>query len=327
MLNCAILNKAVLPIDDKHQIEINHFRSCANNTLFNEESYFRLHSSSKNDVFAQLVRIPSGKAQVTAIFYADENFSFVSPKRGTFGGITLHEPVDMQLLERFVCATKEYLIKIGARSIAIKCAPFGHDLALSSVMTNIFLRQEFRISAHELNYEMMVDDRPFADRVDYGNDKRIRKCLKAGFFAEQVDSADYPKVYQVIKQNRERRGFPITMSLEQMGEMVEIFPERMRFFAVYRDAAKFDMLAAAVCIAIADSVLYVFYWGDAADVESYSPVALLADGIYAHCQQRGIKWFDVGTSTVEGVPNHGLIKFKRNLGFSESLKLSFIWEN
>jgi hypothetical protein len=327
MVDQGILQKAFLPIDDKHQIEINHFRPYENSTIFNEEPYFRLHSTSQEDIFAQLVCIPSRKVRATVIFYADKNFSFVSPNRGTFGGVTLSEPIEMPLLERFIFTTKGYLIKMGAQSISIKCAPFRHNLALSSVMTNILLRHEFRISGHELNYEIHVDDRLFTDRVDYGNEKRIRKCQKAGFFASQVDSADYRKVYQLIKKNRERREFPITMSLEQVGKMVEIFPERMRFFAVHRDVEKSDMVAAAVCIAITKSILYVLYWGDVADVESYSPVALLADGIYGHCQQRGIKWLDVGTSTVDGEPNHGLIRFKRNLGFSESMKLSFIWEN
>jgi hypothetical protein len=327
MFNLELLTKTALPIDDKHQIEINSFRSASNRSLFSEESFFRLHSTSRKDVFAQLIRISSGKVLASVIFYADENFSFVSPKRGTFGGVTLDEPVPLRLLERFIIAMKEYLINAGAQSIAIKCAPFGHDLALSSVVTNILLRQEFRISCHDLNYEMLVDDRPFAARVDYGNNKRIRKCINAGFFAELIESTDYPKVYQVIKQNRERRGFPITMSLEQLGQMVKVFPKRMRFFAVYSDADRASIVAAAVCIAISDSVLYVFYWGDAADVESYSPVALLADGIYAHCQQMGIKCLDVGTSTLEGEPNQGLVTFKKNLGFSESLKFSFIWGN
>jgi hypothetical protein len=327
MSDQAILNKVILPIDDKYQIDINHFRPYENSNIFNEKDYFQLHSNSLNDIYVQLVRITTGKVYATIAFYNEENGLFTSPRRGTFGGIVLNEPVEMQLIEKFLYAIKKYLIKIGSRAISIKCPPFSHDLALSSIVTNVLLRQGFRLSGHELNYDLSVDERPFSDRIDYGNDKRIRKCLRESLFAEQVDSVDYPKIYEVIKDNRERRGFPISLSLEQLGQMVEIFPGKMYFFAVYQDAERSVILAAAVCIALTDSILYVFYWGDAAGAESYSPIALLASTIYNYCQQQGFKVLDVGTSTVSGEPNYGLVKFKRNLGFSESLKLSFVWEN
>ena len=322
-----MLNKFILPINDKYKIVINYFMPCENNNLFNERDYFQLHSSSSDDIYVQLVRITTNKVCATITFYGNEEYLFFSPKRGTFGGLMLNEPVEMQLIEQFINVIKEYLIKNGARAISIKCPPFSHDLATSSVMTNILLRQGFRLSGHELNYDMQVDGSAFIDRIDYGNVKRVRKCIRENLFAEQVDSIDFPLVYQVIKENRERRGFPLTMSAEQLGKMLEIFPDKMKLFAVYKDNEKSSMLASAVCMALTDTILYVFYWGDIAGAESYSPIALLASNIYEFCQKHGFKILDVGTSTVSGEPSYGIVKFKRNLGFSESLKLSFSWEN
>lgn len=322
-----MLNKDIFPLNDKYQILINHFLPYENSNLFNEKDYFQLHSSSSKDVYAQLVRINTGKVCATIAFYGDEEFLFSSPKKGTFGGIMLNEAIDFQLIEQFLTAIKEYLIKSGARAISITCPPFSHDLATSSVMTNVLFRLGFKLSRHELNYQMNVDESAFVDRIDYGNVKRVRKCIRENWFAEQVDPVDYLKVYQVIKENRERRGFPLTMSPEQLGEMVKIFPEKMFFFSVYPDKEKSAMAAAAVCIALTRTILYVFYWGDIAGTESYSPIALLASTIYDFCQKQSFKVLDVGTSTVSGEPNYGIVKFKRNLGFSESLKLSFIWED
>ena len=115
------------------------------------------------------------------------------------------------------------------------------------------------------------------------------------------------------------------MTAEQLDAMVATFPDRLHYFAVYSNAQRSHMVAAAICMAITDRVLYVFYWGDAADMGSYSPIALLAASIYEFAQQRKFVLLDVGTATVDGVPNQGLVTFKRNLGFSESLKLSFRW--
>lgn len=326
MTHQTMLNKVILPINNQYQIDINYFRPYKHSNLFNEEGYFKLHSSNSNDQYIQLVRIASGKVYATITFYQDGESVFISPKRGTFGGIVFNEPVDMALLEQFICTIKAYLITIGAQVISIKCPPFSHDVAQSSVMTNILLRHKFKLLGHELNYEITIDERLFSDRIDYGNDKRIRKCLRDGLFAEQVDLASYPSVYQVIKENRARRGFPLSMTLEQLGKMVETFPDKMHLFAVYQDDKKTVMLAGAVCIAVTQSILYVLYWGDVAGAESYSPIVLLAANIYAFCQIEGFKVLDAGISTVSSEPNYGLVKFKRNLGFSESLKLSFVWE-
>lgn len=321
-----MLNKVTLPIDNQYQMDINCFRSYEHSNIFNEKDYFKLHSIDSKDLYIQLVKTSTGKVFATVAFYKDGEFIFTSPKRGTFGSIVLNEPVNFALLEQFVRAIHNYLISIGAQMIFIKCPPFGHSIAESSVMTNILFRQKFRLSGHELNYEMIIDERSFSDRIDSGNNKRIRKCLREGLLADTVDLACYENVYQVIKENRVRRGFPLSMTLEQLSKMVETFPDKMHLFAVYQDDKKAVMLATAVCIAITDSILYVFYWGDVAGVESYSPIALLAAKIYAFCQNASFKVLDVGTSTVSSEPNYGLVGFKRNLGFSESLKLSFVWE-
>jgi hypothetical protein len=151
--------------------------------------------------------------------------------------------------------------------------------------------------------------------------------VREGLIAQAVRLAEYLNVYRVIEDNRRRRGFPMTMSAEQLGDMARAFPDRLHLFAVIAPGTPPSMCAAAVTIALTESILYVLYWGDAAGMETYSPIALLASSIYDFCQARTFTRLDVGTSTVAGVPNHGLIQFKRNLGFVESLKLSFTWKD
>ena len=85
-----------------------------------------------------------------------------------------------------------------------------------------------------------------------------------------------------------------------------------------------EMVAAAVCIALSDEVLYVLYWGDSEGMQKYSPISLLAKHIYEHAQSQSFAKLDVGTSTLLGKANYGLVKFKRNLGFRETVKLEFI---
>jgi hypothetical protein len=319
----ATRRQAVLAFDDRHEVRINDFLPAENNHIFNEVDFFKLHASSTNDVYAQLVRVGDDKVCATIAFYETSEKVFASPKNGTFGGLGLNCSLDVHTVERFLPMLIDYLKAGGAREIEMKCAPFSHDLPLSSLVSNILLRQGGAITSHELNHDMQVDARPFLQRIDYGNAKRIRKCLREGFVAEQIDPSACEDAYRVIRDNRERRGYPMSMTAEQIKAMMKTFPERLLFFAVYPDPQKSRIVAAGICIAVSRYILYVFYWGDAADMGAYSPIALLASCIYEFCQREGFQLLDAGTSTLAGKPNHGLINFKRNLGFSESLKLSF----
>jgi hypothetical protein len=326
-LESANLPQTVLGVDDKFRIEINHFRPSAHDNLFNEVAYFKLHASSASDCYMQLVNPANGKIYATIAFYKAEVHSFVSPKRGTYGGLEIHCELELKVVESFLALGLSHLKHLGATAITIKLAPFSHNLALSSTLFNLLLRQGFVLDNHELNYDMQVDENPFLDRVSYGNNKRIRKCLREGVAVAQVELDQLANVYAVIQENRLRRGFAVSMTAEQLGAMVSTFPDKVYLFAVWENEQRLKMIASAVCFAVSPSILYVFYWGDVAGVESYSPIALLASTIYEFCQNNGFQLFDVGTSTLAGEPNYGLINFKQNLGFSASLKPTFVWKN
>lgn len=315
-----------LALDDRFDVRVNEFLPVADADLFTEAAFFRLHAQSKRDQYLQLVHSNTARVAATLIFYEVGEGVLASPKRGTFGGLRLHEPPEVAVVDRFLRRALGHVRELGARRLEIRSAPLGHDLATGSVATNALLRLGFRLSASELNYELPVDQQPLEDKMSSGNRKRVRKCLREGFFATQVEPQDLPAVYALIRENRARRGFPMTMTEAQVEQMMRTFPERMSLFAVYREPARTALCAAAVCLAVTSRIFYVLYWADAPEMEAHSPVALLASCIYEHSRREGFQLLDVGTSTVGGEPNHGLITFKRNLGFSESLKLAFIWE-
>ena len=320
-----MLKKLVLPFDEKFEIHINTFLNAQENHLFNEPAYFKLHSKSDKDCYAQLVRFNDRKVCATLAFHEVTNGVYVSPGRGTYGGPSLNAKLQFMVVEKFLYTVTDYLRQKGARCIRIRLAPASHDNPLFAISFNALTRYGYHPDKHEVNFEMLINDEQFVSRIDYGNIKRIRKAEREGFICEQVNTSLLPSVHQLIAENRVRLGASVSMSLDQLNKMIDLFPKRLNLFAVYRDSARLVMVAAAVCLELTQRVLYVLYWGDADGMRSYSPVALLASNIYAFSKERGYLLLDVGTSTLNGVPNHGLVKFKRNLGFSESLKLEMVW--
>lgn len=313
--------KYTVELDEKHILAINQFYIQPACDIFSEEKYFKLHSNNPSDIYAQCIKSSNGEVLITSALYFTDNGAYLSPKRGTYGGLAVHNSVDIVLVELFIKALKLHTERMGGKSICLKLAPTSHNASGISTLTNVLLRHNFFILSHELNYSLHIDEQLFKNRIQYGNKKKLTKCINSGFLFQEERSENISEVYSTIQENRNRKGYQLSMTQDQLCDMQKLFPERFKLFSV-REPDKNMVIASAVCIIVNEGILYVFYWGDASGYEGHSPIAYLANGLYDYCKKLEFKILDVGTSTINGEPNYGLINFKRNLGFSESLKLT-----
>ncbi len=286
--------------------------------FFNSVAFFKFHKKEAKGFYFQLIDKETKKSLCAAHFTEKEPGLFASPFRGTYGGIDTKEH-DVTLLDVFLEDISAKLKKEGAERMQLALAPFAHDQDRSALLFNVLLRHGFAIVKQDINYDLTVDAVPLIDKMERNNQKRVRKCEREHCIFEHCDSEkEYAAVYDVIKKNRESKGYPVTMSLEDMLEMKKLFPDVWQFFCTKLEG---KMIAASVCIRINTNVLYVFYWGDLPEMHAYSPVAFHADNLYRYCQKEKIGILDIGTSTDNCIPNLGLMNFKERLGCKTSLKL------
>lgn len=310
-----------IALGDKFELLVDLFAPSAPTHIFNTPEFFKLHAGgdgAKGHYF-QLAERKSGTVLAVLHFTETSPGSYRSPARGTFGGISAPAELSLESIEAFAGAVETVLRDIGATSLHIVMPPASHDAPMLAKCFNVFTRRGFCVAGQEINYDLDVNKTPFSGRIDYGNRKRLNKCLREGFATVRLGPDSRESAYQIIAENRRRKGYPVTMDFPAILAMIDLFGDRMRFFGVTRDSG---LVAAAICIAVSAQVMSVFYWGDGEGVQEYSPVVLLASGIYEHCQESGISILDTGIATEAGEPNHGLIRFKRSLGFRESLKLT-----
>jgi len=309
-----------LLVNDKFKIVINQFLTSDFNHIFNQIGFFRLHSKSDKDLYFQLIRSSDKKVFANIAFYFSDLNEYLSPAKGTFGGISAIDGIEFSLLDEFISVVIHALIKDSFR-IKIKLQPFSHNEALCSNCFNIFSRLKFSIVSSDLNYSLRVDEEEFLNKISYGNQKKLKQCLRDGFFVSKLGIDRFKEAYKVIQSNRESKGYPMTMDQSNFLEMVKVFPDDIHCFAVF-NPNDLSMIASSICISINSDILYVFYWGDVPSSDSYSPITLLSSYIYDFAKENSYKIIDAGTSTINGEPNYGLINFKRNLGFKESIKLT-----
>ena len=286
--------------------------------LFNLPDFFELHK-----IEASLYISIKYKGRLVGVCHFTEtgHGNVRSPFKGTYGGISLSSDLSFQSIQESVICVIDYLRKKNFRSVEIVTEPFSHNLHKSSVILSVLLKLGFFIDNYEVNHSIAIDGNSLVSKMMRNNRKRYNKCLNAEYrFDEAYSEKDKHEVYNLIRENRESNGYVISMSFKQILDMDARFVDRLHFFRVFYEE---KLVASSVCIKISSDVLYVFYWADKKGYETFSPVVFLASGIYAFAQRSEFKILDIGTSSLMGLPNLGLIGFKENLGFRVSPKLTY----
>lgn len=259
------------------------------------------------------------------LILAEKDGYWQSPITGAFGGVSVKKGAPISVVDFLVEGLPRFLLNEGpVRSITIRLPPacFPDD---SAIIANVLHRNNWKILDFDLNYHLIINSvEKFMAGLGDTKRKFIRRLEASGAHFDKVDHAMLEAVYLVIQQNRLEQGYPMTMSLEAIADLVKNFPNDIYLFAVTLNSR---MIASAICIRINPQYLYVFYWAEMPDSRKESPVLFLAKGIYAYCVTNGLEVMDIGTSSLSSVPNYGLCAFKASLGCLVTLKSTYRWTN
>jgi hypothetical protein len=283
--------------------------------LFHSRAFFDLHAGAEARFFSW---VRKSRVLARVHYTRTEPELWRSPARGTFAGYASHPALSLEGLLGFHDAVMARLNGDAAARFEVLPAPSAHDPAAFANEVYVLRSRGFDVARCDLNHSLAVNALPLTERMDYGELKRSRKCRREGLVAEPLPHSDLDAVHAMLVENRASKGRALSMSLPQLRTMATRFTDKIHLFGA-RDGD--TLAAAAVCMRLSVRTMYVFMWGDKAAYAQHSPVVLLAEAIYAHCQTAGIELLDVGTSTEDTEANFGLIRFKRGLGFTESLKL------
>jgi hypothetical protein len=288
--------------------------------LFNTEEYVRLHAARFGGIGVRSEHRRSGADAPDGVFHALQIRPgiFASPGRGPYGGFDVSEDMGEADRADFIATTETKLRVAGAQQIELVTPPFCYAPQSGARALAVLCRSGYCVMRQELNQAIVVTEASLAERGNYENRKRLNKAARAGLNVRRLDTSEYEAAYHVILDNRLKKGRSLSMSWEDMHAMVAAFPQQIFVFGAWMEGR---MIAAAICLAVNRRVLYVYAWGECDGAEWVSPVSSIAAHIYTFTQQHGFALLDLGTSSVNGIVNPGLVRFKRSLGATASLKL------
>ena len=272
--------------------------------LFQTRRYFRLHLRGNDHYFTLK---SSRSSEVLAAIHISETKPglFRSPARATYGGPAL-APGAHDVVEPFLEIVCEKLRLEGATGMSVVCPPHGHEPERISNLWEALEKLGFEAHEIETNHIISVDNPNLSAKMAHNNRKRLKKCERNGFQFSVASGDSRRRVYDVILANRKSRGFNMSMTWAEVETMISEFPQNIEFYKVSSDG---NIAAGAMCLMLNPTTLYVLFWGHLPEFDSYSPVVMLATGIYNRCREEGMKLMDLGTSH-----SKGLIGFKEKLG-------------
>ena len=157
--------------------------------------------------------------------------------------------------------------------------------------------------------------------LDRSARNKLRQGLSAGFaFGPAGGPGEWVACFHLLAETRRRRGVQLKISLDYVMRLREIFGSRI---AMRRLLLGDALAAAALLYRVTPDVEYVVAWGDDCAQRSRRVMNVLAYYLVETAITHGTRVIDLGISSVDGVPDEGLINFKQGVGAVTGLRLNF----
>ncbi len=282
--------------------------------IFWSEIYCSLNNQSK----IQSVHELEGKPLEFIFIYEHEGKLLKSPGKATFGGIwVLGGHPTINFYKNIYQSIIENFEEISSVKVVLPPEFFYPQIFKSQA--EALKEIGFKLLYSDINFHIDLN-RWSQKEMSKGNRKKIRQFCEAGGIINVSLEDEYFPAYNLLKHNRENRGAKISMNADTFIRNLEELPDS---YKLYVAKIENQLAAVAYVVRISPDVNYVLFWGDEIRFRQLSPVASLLNYLVPLCKIDGYKTLDLGISSVDGILDNGLARFKKNLGAQETFKPIF----
>ncbi len=290
---------------------------------FNTVAFNTLNKSKTEQLYYLLFRDSKPRLGLIAGLVNNE---LRSPFSAPFGGFSLiKKEVSVKQVEEAARALLTWLETKNFIGIRMGLPPSMYHPGLVAKTSNALQRLGFVPKKIDLNYAFALTGFK-KEKYRAGLPKNARKNLANALknnlsFTLCQQEEEKTRAYQLIKQNRQSKGYPLRLTLEEIRHTSKIIV--IEYFLVKYAG---QPVAAAVVYRVSDKVAQVVYWGDLPGYAYLRPMNFMAYKIFAYYHAHGFTYVDVGPSTEDSIPNYGLCDFKESIGCGADLKVTWQYQ-
>lgn len=255
------------------------------------------------------------------IIFGEINHNLLSPFSSPFGGfIFIKDDVRINYLDAALQELDNYAKKEGIKGICITLPPGIYNESFISNQVNTFFRNNYSVNHIELNhyFELKKLNDNYVKHIRYNARKNLKIALKGELsFRYCEDIGEKELAYDIIKHNRNAKGFPLKMSWAQVQDTIKVI--QADFFLVFYHAIP---VASAILFKVTNRIYQVIYWGDNPEYGSSKPMNYLSFKVFEYYKNHDVEIIDIGPSSENSIPNLGLADFKESIGCDVTMKFS-----
>ncbi|MGB7802170.1 GNAT family N-acetyltransferase [Buttiauxella sp.] len=301
-----------------------------NRCLFNQPDFINFQNQvfkSRTLVFTLYKRDNNQPIACLDFSHKGENTHWYTPVIGAFSHLEAVKSLSFIEMELLITQAAHYLAaQEHMETLSWRIPPLYFNSEITHKLYNTLFRLGWKQNACELNFHIPLCPAG-SFREGLGKTKRNelnRLARTETSFNITSTPQDIAAIYQVISENHQARGYPMTMSLTALLELKNALPEALFFANLVRGET---LLAGAIVLRLDRSSLYIFNWGESPAFRQESPITQLCEHLYQHAADHNYRYLDIGISTENSVPNQGLVNFKINIGCEISHKFVMTYQS
>ena len=244
-----------------------------------------------------------------------------NPFSAPFGGfVSVSDDIKIAQIDNAIQSLEVWIKENKYTKVNIVLPPSFYNEKFINKQINSFYRADYDLANIDLNYQLDVNiiNDGYMENIWRNARKNLKKSLVQNLEFNKVDEELYEKVYDIISENRKERGFPLRMSWEQVSDTIKII--KSDFFRVTKSKV---VIASAIVFHVARDIVQVIYWGDLPEYSENKTMNFLSYELFKFYKKTGIRFVDIGPSTENSIPNHGLCEYKESIGCDISSKMTF----
>lgn len=289
-------------------------------TVFGSAPFAELNSHKVDKVLYLLFR--EGKYRLGLTGGIQGN-TFNSPFSAPYGGLTyINDSIKIPYIDSALQILTRWANESQFTEINITLPPSIYAESFISKQTNALYRAGYTLKKVDLNYSFPLQkfDNIYLKNI-WGNARnKIQIALRQELQIKKCESIEeIQKAYDLIRLNREAKGYTLHMSWKDIMETIKLIPADVFLVCDYANKP----LASSFVFNVSDEIVQIIYWGDIPDPSEIKTMNFLAYKLFEYYKKKGKKIIDLGPSTDKSIPNIGLGIFKESIGCEVQTKMQF----
>ncbi len=289
-----------------------------NGTIFHSHEFLSYHPADRFKNHHLIFRLgDEPRVLLTgAIRDVENGKALVSYPGASYGGLAYPPGLSFNHARHLVDSLLKYARSEGFQALTLTPPPIICCGQPGDVLAFHMLKSGFRYLKREITQAIPLTYPEEIILHTLCNKTRtaIRKAQKEGLIVDEdipLSDANLNIFYPLLWDNRKRLGVTPTHSLDELKRLRDLIPDKLSLSLVRQGKRAIAGILNFVCN---KRVLLIFYVCHDWEYQELRPVPLLVYHSMIWARRRGFNYLDFGTSTLNMIPNWGLIRFKENFG-------------